>query len=259
MSSIVLYCKYLRLPDHLPRAGSRQLYELSRGYFKEKFTIGRDKFYHILRSNGLMLRKKRYHPRTTNSKHPYAVYADLLNTHPRLSPTSNGMLVVGDITYVSCQQGFVYLSLLTDAYSRCIVGYCLYPTLEAAGPLIAMQRALSFYRANKVDICHLIHHSDRGIQYASKEYVTLLKTNRIQISMTQDGDPLHNALAERMNNTLKNGWLFNDGNLSFNQAQEAVEQAVRMYNTARPHQALDMRTPMELMTGSNDNPLLIKN
>lgn len=88
----------------------------------------------------------------------------------------------------------------------------------------------------------MIHHSDRGIQYASKEYTKTLLSNNIRISMTQTGDPLHNALAERMNNTLKNGWLFNDGNLSFEQAQEAISKSIEMYNNARPHKALGMKT-----------------
>lgn len=256
LSSIVLYCHYLRLPEHLPRSGSRELYELCRQRFKEKFTIGRDKFYDVLRANGLMLRRRRYRPHTTNSRHLCHIYPDLLNTHPKLVAEKNGMLMVGDITYVCCKEGFAYLSLLTDAYSRYIVGYHLYPSLDAEGPLLALKKALDFYHSNKVDLSRLIHHSDRGVQYASKDYVKMLKDNNIQISMTQDGDPLHNALAERMNNTLKNGWLFNEDTLSFKEAQESIKEAIWMYNTARPHQSLHMKVPMEVMTGRYDNPLL---
>lgn len=258
ISSIVLYCQYLRQPDHLPKAGSRELYELSRQYFKEKFTIGRDKFYGILRANDLMLRRRRYRPRTTDSRHPHHIYPDLLNCTPKLIPHKSGRLMVADITYVCYKDGFAYLSLLTDAHSRYIVGHSLYPSLETKGPLQALKNALELYRSLKVDISQLIHHSDRGVQYASKEYVNLLKDSHIQISMTQDGDPLHNALAERMNNTLKNGWLFNDGTLSFDQVTEAINQAVVMYNTARPHQSLDMKVPMQLISGSYNNPLLDK-
>lgn len=259
VSSIVLYCHYLRQDMHLPKAGGRELYELCRQFFGSKFTIGRDRFYEILRSNSLMLRKRRYRPRTTHSGHPYFIYPDLLNTCPKLIPQSSGILVVADITYIYCTQGFAYLALLTDAYSRCIVGHCLYPTLEAKGPLIALSRALEFYKGCNINTDSLIHHSDRGIQYAANEYVNLLKMNNIQISMTQDGDPLHNALAERMNNTLKNSWLFNNGTLSFEQAQKAIDQAVLMYNKARPHQALNLKTPMEVLTGIRDNPLVYKN
>lgn len=258
ISSVVLYCNYLRQPGHLPRAGARELHELSRQYFKEKFTIGRDRFYDILRANGLMLRRRRHRPRTTDSRHSERIYPDLLNTTPKLAPGKNGRLIVADITYVCYKGGFAYLSLLTDAYSRYIVGHSLYPTLETNGPLLALRKALDLYSALHVDISGLVHHSDRGVQYASRDYVRLLKDNNMRISMTQDGDPLHNALAERMNNTLKNGWLFNDGTLSFEEAQKAINQAVLMYNTARPHQSLDMRVPMELMTGRYNNPLLDK-
>ena len=239
ISSIVLYCNYLRHRDHLPKAGARELHELSRQYFKEKFTIGRDKFYDILRANGLMLRRRRYRPRTTDSRHSPRIYPDLLNTTPKLAPGKNGRLIVADITYVCYKDGFAYLSLLTDAYSY-IVGHSLYPTLEADGPLLALRKALDLYRTLRMDISGMVHHSDRGVQYASKDYVSLLRHNNVRISMTQDGDPLHNALAERMNNTLKNGWLFNDGTLSFVEAQKAINQDVLMYNTARPHQSLNM-------------------
>ncbi len=256
VSSIVLYCRYLRQEDHLPQAGARELYELSRQYFSSKFTIGRDRFYEVLRANSFMLRRRRNRVRTTNSRHPYLIYPDLLNTFPKLTPDRNGVLMVADITYVHCAQGFAYLALLTDAYSRCIVGHCLYPTLETKGPLIALSRALKFYKECNIDIGGVIHHSDRGIQYACAEYVKSLRDNQIRISMTQSGDPLHNALAERMNNTLKNGWMFNQEKQDFKQVEQAIGQAVIMYNTARPHQALNMKTPMEMFSGKEDNPLV---
>lgn len=255
-SSIVLYCKYLREYNNLPKSGCRELYELCRQYFKEKFVIGRDRFYDILRANGLMLRKRRYRPRTTDSKHRFRIYDDLVNTHPKMVPEDNGQLVVSDITYVCIKEGFAYLSLVTDAFNRSIMGHSLSRSLEKDGPIAALGDALGLYRELHIDTGSLIHHSDRGVQYASWEYVNLLKSNGIRISMTQTGDPLHNALAERMNNTLKNGWLFNDGNMSFDQAKEAIDRAVVMYNTARPHKALSMKTPMEILTGKNVNPLL---
>lgn len=102
----------------------------------------------------------------------------------------------------------------------------------------------------------MIHHSDRGVLYASKEYTGTLRAHNIRISMTQSGDPLHNALAERMNNTIKNGWMFNKGDLDFEQTEYAVSRAVEMYNKARPHKALDMRTPLELLSGKAQNPLI---
>ena len=254
--SIVMYCLYIRGKDNLPKAGCRQLYELCRQYFKEKFVIGRDQFYSILRANGLMLRQRKFHPRTTDSRHRFKIYSDLVNTSPRFVPEGNGRLIVCDITYICIEGGFAYLSLITDAYSRSVVGYCLSRTLDREGPLTALKNAISLYHRLGIDISSLIHHSDRGVQYASTDYVNLLKSNNIRISMTQTGDPLHNALAERMNNTLKNEWLFNNGNMTFEEAGKAIDKAVIMYNTARPHSALSMRTPQEILTGSCLNPLI---
>lgn len=115
---------------------------------------------------------------------------------------------------------------------------------------------LETYRAYGISTEGMIHHSDRGVQYASKQYTDLLLSQGIRISITQTGDPLHNALAERMNNTLKNGWLFNEGDMDFRQAEEAVSKSVAMYNNARPHKALGMKTPMEIFSGRGGNPLM---
>lgn len=255
-ASIVLYCLYVRQKERLPKAGCRELYTLCREYFREKFTIGRDRFYNVLRSNSLMLRRTRYRPRTTDSRHGYRLYRDLVNTSPKYTPAGNGRLVVADITYIYTREGFAYLSLVTDAYSRYIVGYCLSRSLDAEGPLKAMYMALETYRAYGISTEGMIHHSDRGVQYASKQYTDLLLSQGIRISITQTGDPLHNALAERMNNTLKNGWLFNEGDMDFRQAEEAVSKSVAMYNNARPHKALGMKTPMEIFSGRGGNPLM---
>ena len=256
ITSIVLYCNYIRAPDNLPKAGCRELWELCRQYFGVKFTFGRDRFYDVLRANGLMLRRKRYRPRTTDSNHNNRIYPDLLNTTPKLVPRHAGRLVVADITYVYCSEGFGYLSLLTDAYSRYIVGWCFHETLETDGPAQALTMAVECYASFNIDIVGMVHHSDRGVQYTSCDYVKMLVAIKAQISMTQTGDPLHNAMAERMNNTVKNSWLFNNGDLDFAAAGGSISNAIYMYNHARPHQALDMKTPYEMMAGRSDNPLL---
>lgn len=218
--------------------------------------MGRDSFCDLLRANGLMLRKRRVRPRTTDSRHNYFKYEDLLNTEPKLVARRAGELVVADITYIACENEFAYLSLLTDAYSRCIVGYCLHRTLETEGCLKALSRALDFYRHHQIDITQMIHHSDRGVQYASKSYIDLLRENGCRISMTQTGDPLHNALAERMNNTIKNSWYVSSSEQSFEQAEQAIERAVAMYNQARPHQALGSKTPLQMIHTQAPNPSL---
>ena len=255
-TSVVLFCKHLRKPDNLPRAGCRQLYQLCQDKFKDKFTMGRDAFYDLLRANNLMLRKRRTRPRTTNSHHNLYKYQDLLNTDPKYIPPRPGALVVADITYIEYNKGFAYLSLLTDAYSRCIVGYKLHPTLQTEGPLQALKQALTFYNQHNIDTTNMIHHSDRGIQYASAQYTDLLKRSGTRISMTQTGDPLHNALAERINNTIKNSWLTSSPDQTLQQAQTAIDQAIRMYNEARPHQALNGKPPMYVIDHQHQNPLL---
>lgn len=219
--------------------------------------IGRDRFCQLLRSNDLMLRKRRFRPKTTESRHRFYRYEDLLNTEPKLVAKRPGELVVADITYIVYRGGFAYLSLLTDAYSRCIVGHCLHPTLEVEGCLRALHQAFDFYQRHRIDTTDMIHHSDRGIQYASTGYTALLRDRGCRISMTQTGDPLHNALAERMNNTLKNSWYISSERQSFQEAKQCVERAVLMYNEARPHQALESKTPMQIILSEAINPLLI--
>lgn len=249
-TSLILYCKAVRA-DQLPKAGMRELYEMCMRHFGDKMTIGRDQFFDLLRANGMTLRR-RCKPRTTNSNHNYYIYPDLLNTSPKLVAVRFGQLVVGDMTYVATASGWAYLSLLTDAATRLIVGWALSPTMEKNGPMEALEMAMEFYRFNGIvfgkeipEALRLIHHSDRGAQYCSNEYVNILKDNHIRISMTQTGDPLHNALAERMNNTIKNGWLSDCDNATFDEAKKMIAHAVAMYNNVRPHKALGMKTPME--------------
>lgn len=242
-TSIVLYCRHLK-DTCLPMAGMRELYELCKRKFGDKMTIGRDQCFNIFRSNGIIIRKHK-RPRTTYSNHNFYIYPDLLNTQPKLVAQRFGELVVGDITYVATNNGWAYLSLLTDAATRLIVGYALHPTLETAGPMAALKMATEVYARYGADIHNLIHHSDRGIQYCSNEYVCTLKDLGIRICMTQTGDPLHNALAERMNNTIKNGWLFDCEDKTYTEVSSMIDRAVAVYNNMRPHQSLQMQTPAE--------------
>lgn len=244
-TSIVLYSQHIRA-GLMPRAGMRELYIMCRNHFGDKMTIGRDQCYGLFRANGLVQRKRK-RPRTTDSRHNFHIYPDRLNVSPKLVAQRFGELAVADITYVATDSGWAYLSLLMDAYTRMIVGYKLYPTLETAGPLAALGDALCFYKGHGVDTRCLIHHSDRGIQYCSNAYVDVLLGEKVQISMTQTGDPLHNAMAERLNNTIKNGWLFDCEGKSFDEVGKLIDNAVRVYNNDRPHQALGMRTPRQAL------------
>lgn len=240
-TSVVLYCRHI-LSDLMPRAGMKVLYHMCRGKFGDKMRIGRDQCYALFRANGLVQRKRK-RPRTTDSRHGLRVYPDMLNTTPKFRAGLLGDMAVADITYVATSEGWAYLSLLTDAATRMIIGYSLRRTLGTEGPLAALRMGLDFYAGHGVDLSRLIHHSDRGSQYCSKEYIDTLRGVQASFSMTQTGDPLHNALAERMNNTVKNGWLFDCDGMDFSQVEGMVRRAVDIYNNVRLHQALGMATP----------------
>lgn len=217
--------------------------------FGNNFPVGRDRFYDVLDKYGLKLRRKHRTTRTTNSEHGFRLYPNLVKD---FIPTAPNQLWVSDITYiVICPDNynarFCYLSLVLDAYSEEIVGWSLGPTLETIYPLEALRMALS--RLNGKE--ELIHHSDRGCQYASGDYVSLLNEYKIKISMTESGDPKENAQAERINNTMKNELLVGLRFESEFEAREAIAKAVDFYNNERPHMSVDMKTPAEaaLCTG----------
>jgi len=157
-------------------------------------------------------------------------------------PTAAHQLWVADITYIRIREEFAYLSLITDAYSHKIIGWALGDTLAAEHPVGALKMALKQLPAGSNQI---YHHSDRGAQYCSEEYVRILRKNGFQISMTESGNPLDNAIAERMNGILKDGWL-ND--MKFSTSKEAkakISEIIQIYNTRRPHSSINMLTPEE--------------
>ncbi len=227
----------VRIRSLQKRIGGRKLYHMmSCGFLLEHgIEIGRDKLFRVLGENGLLVRKRRpYKPRTTFSG-PFRRYPNLIRDY---TPTGANQVWVSDITYVRIDDGFGYLSLITDAYSRKIVGYKLSRGLDAGGPVAALQMALK----SKPDRDHLIHHSDRGKQYYSTRYMKLL--GPIQVSMTEKSDPLENAIAERVNGIIKIE-LLKERYESFREAQHAIDRAVSIYNHLRPHQSIDMLTPAE--------------
>ncbi|MBV4296170.1 IS3 family transposase, partial [Alistipes shahii] len=183
---------------------------------------------------------------TTCSRHWMRKYPNLIRGFDLERPHR---LWVGDITYISLKGGFAYLALITDAYSKRIVGYDLNTTLERDGALRALRMAIDQTPQQKRQ--GLIHHSDRGCQYCSKEYVKLLTDNGIRISMTEKGDPYENAVAERVNGILKSEWIDEECFESFQAAKERIDQIVILYNSLRPHASCDWLTPLEaeLRTG----------
>lgn len=222
----------------MPRLGTRKLYYiLTETLEKHGIRIGRDKFFDLLERYGLLVRRrKRKRIYTTDSNHRFNRYPNLVK---EAEPNAANQIWVNDITYISLRGGFAYLSLVTDGYSRKIVGYCLYPTLQRQGPINALRMALG----GSEGINGLIHHSDRGIQYCCDDYTALLKSSNIQISMTERGDPYENAIAERVNGILKGEFGLDKIFLNFDEALKAVAQAVDTYNTLRPHASCDYLTP----------------
>jgi putative transposase len=220
-----------------PRLGGRKLLVVMQQYMQQDgLGIGRDAFFELLRERGLLVRRKRRRVRTTFSAHRFRKYANLING---FTPERPDQLWVSDITYIRLQgDSFAYLSLVTDAYSRKIIGFCVSHDLSSASPLKALHMALAQRKGN----LPLIHHSDRGTQYCSRGYVKLLKNKGVHISMTQSGNPRDNAIAERVNGILKQEYLtkiYPD----VKTARQAVSAIVPVYNGSRPHASLDMLTP----------------
>ena len=239
MKEVFILTEVLELRKEHKRMGGEKLLLLMQSLFNEHdIKCGRDKFYDLLRAHGLMIRRRKPGPKTTNSNHFYRKYPNIVRD---IKVLSAGKLWVSDITYIRTEQGFVYLSLITDYYSKKIVGWCLWPNLSSKGALNALEMAVECENTSN----GLIHHSDRGIQYCCNDYVNYLTNSNIDISMTENGDPYENAVAERVNGILKDEYELNETFLDFNDAHEAVKKAIYKYNNIRPHRSCDMMTPVE--------------
>jgi len=220
-----------------PRLGGRKLLVVLKGDMEQMgIRVGRDRFFAILRREGLLVPHKRRRARTTDSRHGLRTYpnlyreADIEDVHEAW---------VSDLTYVRTDEGFAYVSLISDAYSRKIVGYASERTLEATGSVRALRMALSQLPAG----ARPLHHSDRGIQYCCWAYVETLEEHGLPISMTEQDHCYENAQAERLNGILKQEYGLGETLRSRAQAARAVRQAVELYNGRRPHTALGYRTP----------------
>lgn len=231
-----------------PGLGCAKLYLIVKRLFDENDNMpGRDAFIELLRKNGLMVRlKRRRHYKTTDSRHHYRKYPNLIAD---VVPSRPNEIWVSDITYVETDEGVCYLSLITDTYSHKIVGWAIGPTLETIYPLNALKMALA--TIDDVTASMLIHHSDRGCQYCSNEYVSELKKRHVNISMTQSGDPLENAIAERANGILKVEWLYKMRITTREECRSVLDRIIDFYNTQRPHMSIGMQTPeaVHMQTG----------
>lgn len=226
-----------------PRMGTRKLYcKLMPFLDAHDIKLGRDGLFDLLSANYLLVRRRRRTVRTTNSFHWLRKYPNLIKG---FIPTASNQLWVSDITYWKIGEGEnAYISFITDAHSHKIIGHHVAITLEAIESVQALQMALS--SLGEEGHLQLVHHSDRGIQYCSHEYINLLKENSIRISMTESGDPLDNALAERINGIIKGEYLDAYDVSNIEQAKELLDYVVALYNTDRPHMSISNLTPEEV-------------
>ena len=219
-----------------PKCGTRKLLLMLQPFLsKHQITIGRDAFFEILSKNKLLVRKIRRCVKTTNSNHRFHRYPNLAKD---FKPLKAHELWVSDITYIPLKDRFAYLFLITDAYSRKIVGFHISDDMKVSSAVVALKKALD----QKPPETIVIHHSDRGIQYCSNEYVALLQQHQAMISMTQSGDPLENAIAERVNGILKTE-LISGSYPDIDKAALSVERAVIIYNFKRRHSSLNYQIP----------------
>ena len=220
-----------------PRVGTRKLYEaLHTLFILEGLKVGRDKLFDILREQEMLIRRKKASCKTTNSYHRFHKYNNLIKD---MCITSPNQVWASDITYIRTVSGFCYLALITDMYSRKIVGYDISDSLELAGCLRALKRALRTARP----AAGLIHHSDRGIQYCSIQYVSELDKRKIRISMTEENHCYENAMAERVNGILKDEFYLDQCFFSTDNACIAAKNAIEIYNSKRLHLSLGYKTP----------------
>ena len=242
---VVEFVQEIRSKD--PGIGGNKLWQMYRQRFGAENRVGYNRFYDIIEQYGLKVRKRRRRVSTTDSRHDLPLYPNLVKDFIPIRPMQ---LAVSDITYIVLwfdpiggESKFCYLSLVTDYYTKEIVGYSVGETLETCHTLEALEMAVRHYGKN--NLAGLIHHSDRGVQYASYAYTQRLKQLGISISMTESGNPKDNAVAERVNNTIKNELLKGMQFCSIEELKAALTVAVDFYNNERPHLSLDGMTPRQ--------------
>jgi putative transposase len=224
----------------MPRLGTRKLHYLLKPQFqRDGIAMGRDALFILLREESLLVAPKKRYTKTTDSRQWMHQYPNLC---PAMELNRPEQLWVADITYIALEEGYGYLHLITDAYSKKIMGYHLCETLAASASLKALQMALE----NRKYTGTLVHHSDRGLQYCSALYTRVLKQNYIAISMTQDGSPYDNAVAERVNGILKDEFGMDEVFENLKPADRQIREAVVIYNEQRPHMSNHLLTPEQM-------------
>lgn len=223
-----------------PKIGGKKLYRLLTEDLEGLGDIGRDRFFDILRKAGLLVKRKKKYVKTTDSYHRFHKYKNKLKGRLLTRPNQ---AIVSDITYLRTRQdGFVYLFLQTDAYSRKITGWDVSESLAIEGAVRALRMTLKQCPNSK----GVIHHSDRGIQYCCKKYAGLLQKHKMEISMTEENHCYENAIAERVNGILKQEFLLDENFENKTMAIKAVREAIDSYNNRRPHWSLNLYTPQQI-------------
>jgi transposase InsO family protein len=248
--------KVLEIRKNHRRMGTRKLYDLMQVYMEEhSIKIGRDGLFSLLAANNLLVRRRKRRIQTTNSNHWLRRYPNLITN---LELTGANQLWVSDLTYwkISTSE-HLYISFITDAWSHKIVGYHVAETMEAIESIAALKMALKGIEGEKE--VNLIHHSDRGSQYCSSEYVSILKARKISISMTENGDPLENAIAERINGILKEEYLETHEVKNLKEARQLLRASVDLYNNQRPHMSIGNKTPESIHQSKTKPERLWKN
>jgi len=222
-----------------PVIGTRKLYLMLQPFLIEhQIKIGRDKLFDVLATYKLLVRRRKRKIYTTQSYHRFHKYPNLIK---EITVKGINQLWVSDITYFKMMERFVYISFITDAYSHKIMGFQVAQTLETIHSLKALEMAINGIEDSGKH--NIIHHSDRGIQYCSEAYVKLLQDYNILISMTENGDPLENPIAERANGIIKEEYLSHYADKTMTEIQERLTKAVDLYNNERPHMSCNMFTP----------------
>lgn len=247
----------LKIRELHKRMGTRKLYEKLQVFMIDhQIKMGRDALFDLLSANYLLVKKRKRRICTTQSFHWLRKYPNLIRD---FIPTATNQLWVSDITYWKINGKYLYISFITDAYSHKIVGYHVAETLEAIESIYALKMALSGLKKEEVKKFHLIHHSDRGIQYCSHDYVKLLQDYGIAISMTENGDPLENAIAERVNGIIKEEYLYNHEVNKIKDAKKILDIVVKLYNEDRPHMSIGNLYPSDVHENKTETKKLWKN
>ena len=253
----LIVSEVLKIRKNHRHMGTRKLYEFLQPFLLEhQIKVGRDRLFDVLSANYLLVKRRKKQTITTNSYHRFKKYPNLIRN---FIPTEPNQLWVSDITYWKIVTGFVYISFITDAYSRKIVGSHVAQTMEAVETMEALKMAISDLRTGPDCHFQLTHHSDRGMQYCSDKYVKHLESNNIGISMTENGDPLENAIAERVNGIIKEEYL-NDYQVdNLEEAKKLLEAVIKLYNNERPHMSIGNLTPNQVHQNNIKTEKLWKN